>query len=202
VEITGTAADFETWSDTLANATQALAIVVGGGWALWKFGLHREEWPRATLEQIITTQPLDQQQSLLRVLVGVKNAGNVLIDVEQVRVDVYQVLPLADETKKALEEGTLISSEESEATWPCIESRERSWSPGTARIEPEESEPFGFDFVIPADVKTIFVYSYVRNVRQRDRPIGWSVTQFYDLENGDAQPKTREAMAGRASDEL
>jgi hypothetical protein len=92
------------WSDTLANAAQILAILIGGGWALWKFGLNREEWPRATLEQVITPQPLDDQHSLLRLLVGVKNAGSVLIDIEEVRVDVYRVLPLADETKQALDE--------------------------------------------------------------------------------------------------
>ncbi len=198
MEVVGTATDVKDWSDTVANAAQVLAIVVGGGWALWKFGLNREEWPRATLEQAIAKQPLDQERSLLRVLVGVKNAGNVLIDIEVVRVDVYQVLPLAEEAKTALDAGTLIPDDEVEAQWPCIESRERTWTSGEARIEPEESEPFGFDFVLPADIETIFVYSYVRNVKQRDRPIGWSLTQFYDLKDGDAQPKTREAMAGRA----
>ena len=123
-----------------------------------------------------------------------------MIDIEVVRVDVYQVLPLMDETKLALDEGTLISEGEVEARWPCIASRERTWEPAEARIEPEESEPFGFDFVLPADVETIFVYGYVRNVKQRDKPIGWSVTQFYDFKDGDAQPKTREAMAGRATE--
>ncbi len=198
MESGGTSADLKTWADAAANAAQALAILIGGGWAFWKFGLNREEWPRATLEQAIAPQPLDEQQSLLRVLVGVKNAGKVLIDVEEVRVDVYHVLPLTEETKQALRENALIPADESEATWPCIESRKRTWESGEARIEPEESESFGFDFVVPADVQTIFVYSYVRNVKQREKPIGWSVTQFYDLKDGGTQPKTREAMAGRA----
>jgi hypothetical protein len=198
VEAVWTAADIKTWSDVASSLAQVLAIVVGGGWALWKFGLHREEWPRATVEQAITRQSLDDQHLLLRVLVTVKNAGSVLIDMEEVRVDVSRVRPLAAETKKALESGTLVPADEAEATWPFIDSRKRLWEPGEAGIEPGEGEPFGFDFVLPGDLEMVLVYCYVRNVKQRERPIGWSLTQFYDLKDGDAQPKTREAMAGRA----
>lgn len=199
MDASGFTADVKSWSDVLANVVQVVAIAIGGWWAYAKFIRQREEWPRATLEQAIARRKLSASQTLLRVSVGVKNAGTVLIDITDIRVYIYQVLPLTDDTTKTLEGGDLVADGAIEATWPCLHSRVKEWEPHEACIEPDESDQFGFDFVVPGNTETVFVYCYVRNVRHLDRDIGWSLSQFYDLDDDSPQPERGESLTGKAA---
>jgi hypothetical protein len=191
--------DVKSWSDVLANVAQVLAIGIGGWWAYTKFIRQREEWPRVTVEQVVSRRSLSPEQTLLRVAVKAKNDGPVLVEVDDVRVDVYQVLPLGEGVQKALEEGALVPEGATEVSWPCIESRHRHWNVGEVSIEPGESDEFGFDFALPAETKTVFIYCYIRNVMHQEREIGWQVGQFYDLDDGGVSPKRGESLTGKTA---
>ena len=193
-------ADAKSWSDIAANLVQVAAILVGGWWAYTKFIRQREEWPRITLEQLISDRVLNDEKALLRVSVAAKNTGTVLVNVQDVRVDVHQVLPLTPETEEELNKGSLVPEQENEANWPCLGSLQRSWSTEEACIEPGENDQYGFDFVVPREIDTVFVYCYIRNVKHREREMGWQLSQFFDLERG-AAPQTErvEDLAGKSA---
>jgi hypothetical protein len=199
MEVSSFTSDMKSWSDVAANLTQVVAIAVGGWWAYTKFIRQREEWPRVSIEQVVNRRILSPQRTLIRVAVKAKNAGTVLVEVDDVRVNVYQVLPLVGEAQSGLAEGTLVPSGKTEIDWPCLETQHRTWEPGEVSIEPGESDEFGFDFVVPAEVKTVFIYCYIRNVKQQEREIGWQLTQFYDLDDGGASPERAEALTGKAA---
>jgi hypothetical protein len=65
--------------------------------------------------------------------------------------------------------------------WPCLVDRECNWSKECREVEPGEIDEFHFDFVIPAHVQLVEIYSYIRNVKKQDREIGWNTTTVYSL---------------------
>jgi hypothetical protein len=185
-------AAFVTDADSLTSAAAHLAqigaIVVGGIWTYNRFIKQREDFPRATLEQITTHRELGKEHTFLRVAVKVDNVSTVLLPTQDVRTDVYQVLPVTPDVSEALAAGQLVPAGERDARWPCIASFEGE---GPGQIEPGEGDEFGFDFVIPTDVMTVFVYSYIRNVKQAGRELGWSVTSLYDLDEEQGEQRER-----------
>ena len=181
-------ADVESWSNAAANGAQIAAIAVGGWWTYNRFIRQREEFPRATLEQVVAHRELDRHSTFLRVAVKVDNVSAVLLETDRVRTDVYQVLPVTDEAAEALAAGQLVPDGSRDAGWPCIAFFE---GPGPGQIEPGEGDEFGFDFVIPTEVSTLFVYSYIRNVTQEGRELGWGVTSLYDLDEPRGEQRER-----------
>jgi hypothetical protein len=181
-------ADVESWSNVAANGAQIVAIAVGGWWAYSRFIRQREEFPRATLEQVVAHRELDRDNTFLRVAVKIDNVSTVLLRTEQVRTDVYQVLPVKDEAADALAAGQLVPDGSRDARWPCIAYFE---GPGPGQIEPGEGDEFGFDFVIPTEASTLFVYSYIKNVTQEGRELGWGVTSLYDLDEARGEQRER-----------
>jgi hypothetical protein len=181
-------ADFETWSNAFANVAQIGAIVVGAIWTYNRFIKQREDFPRATLEQIATHRELNTEHTFLRVKVKIDNVSTVLLPTHEVRTDVYQVLPVAPDVADALAEGRLVPPEQRDAAWPCVASYQ---GPVGGQIEPGEGDEFGFDFVISTDVKTVFIYSYIKNVTQAGRELGWAVTSLYDLDEESGEGRER-----------
>jgi hypothetical protein len=166
----------ESWSNVAANAAQAAAILVGGWWAYTRFIRQREGFPRASLEQSVTHRKLSGEHTYLSVALGVQNTSTVLMRNKSVRTDVHQVLPVHPDVERSLADGTLIPDDEPHALWHCLDSKKVSLQ---GKIEPGDRDHFDFDFVIPAAVKTVYVYSYVDNATADN--LGWGQTCLYDL---------------------
>jgi hypothetical protein len=185
--------NFESWTNSLASLAQVGAIAVGGIWTYNRFIRQREEWPKATLEQRIQHETLDEQHTLLRVSLKVENVSGVLLQAAVVRTDVYQVLPLTDDVNRSIGDGTLVQAGEFEATWPSLGSLERT---DAGEIEPQESDEYGFDFIVPSAVATAFVYSYVRNPRKQKKELGWVISSLYDLAPARGEHRQRAERIG------
>lgn len=103
---------------------------------------------------------------------------------EELRVDLYRVLPLVNEQGKAIDAETLVAPGEIAADWPPIDQRKKQW-PGEDRpeLEPGEHDEFCCDFLVPQKEQAVFVYAYLGNVaKQRGKhELGWQVTSFYYL---------------------
>jgi hypothetical protein len=190
--IAGLPTDAESWSNVAANGAQILALAVAGWWTYTRFVRGRQPFPRATVELVISHRQLDAQHAFLRVVAKVNNVGTALLATQELRADVYQVLPVHPDTAAKLTGESLVKNDAREADWHCIGSRIGRLP---AQIEPGEWDEFGFDFVIPAGVATVFIYTYIQNVTQRHRELGWTVTKLYDLEDesGEARERTETA---------
>jgi hypothetical protein len=171
----------ESWSNVAANAAQVAAIVIGGWWAYDRFIRQREKWPRASLEQRMSHRALDDDRNFVRLDLRVQNTGEVVLQLTKVRAELYRVLPLTQATSELVQQGKLIRDDDHEADWPCLTDYEQAWEENQVEIEPGESDEFGFDFVIPAEVTTILLYAYIWNASKSDREIGWPSTSLYDL---------------------
>jgi hypothetical protein len=189
--------DAETWTNALANVAQIAALVVGAWWAYTRFIREREPFPKATVELVTSHRQLGDEHAFLRVVAKVNNVGTALLETEELRADVYQVLPLTAASRERLAGEDLVPGDSRDASWPCIGSHS---GPLAARIEPGEWDEFGFDFVVSADAATVFIYTYIKNVTEKNRDLGWTVTTLYDLaEEGGEQRELTQNPAGRTN---
>lgn len=117
---------------------------------------------------------------LVRIVIRLENTGSVLLPVEHLRCEISQVNPPAPEALDRLKKREFITGEHL-ADLGCIRCYEEKREKGKVRIEPGEADAFPFDFVVPADITTISIYSYIGNSRERKKEIGWDLTAFYDL---------------------
>ncbi len=169
-------------SDVATNAMTVVALLAGAGWASWAFLRERVRWPKADLGLEITHRELTEDEQILHVKVNVRNTGRSRIVLRDLRVDVYRVLPLDEETVESIRDRTLVPKEETEASWPGVTGRTKWWSgEGTPEIEPGEGDEYCFDFVVPATLQVAFVYVYLRNVTKKRPELGWPATMLYDL---------------------
>jgi hypothetical protein len=181
--------DVESWTSAAAHLAQIGAIVVGAIWTYNRFIKQREDFPRATLEQVVTHRELSPEHTYLRVGVKIDNVSNVLLRMEKVLAFVYQVLPVTEEVAQRLDARAFLTEGEREAQWTLIGSYE-----GTAagQIEPGEGDEFGFDFAIATEVTTAFIYTYIENVTTAGgSELGWTVTRLYDLDRTSGTQRER-----------
>ncbi len=177
----------------MLSCAQVLALAVAGWWTYTRFIKQRQPFPRATVELVIAHRELDAEHTFLRVVAKVNNVGTALLATEELRADVYQVRPVAPETAARLTDETLVPDGEREADLPCIGTRSL---PFNAQIEPGEWDEFGFDFVVRQEVSTVLLYTYIKNVTQRRRELGWTVTKLYDLDDARGEARERTETAG------
>jgi hypothetical protein len=144
-------------SDIGSNVVTALALAIGGTWAYWAFLRERTRWPRANVELVFAERPLDGWTLLLNIGVKVKNEGRGRMDLSQLRVDVYKVLPYDEEMQSKVKCGNQYAGDDVDATWPFVDKREKDCSGGKAELEPGETDQFNFDFFIDPAIETVSV---------------------------------------------
>ena len=71
-----------------------------------------------------------------------------------------------------------------EVNWPLLQLCEARSPQDDYELEPGESQELHFDFILDAQVQTVAVYSYFKNIAKREREIGWDAASIYDLESG------------------
>jgi hypothetical protein len=180
MSIAFTASEASDWTSALADLATVAAILVGGWWTYTRFIKERGDAARAALTVTADDRSLGAD-ILLRTVLHLENSGSVLLPVERVRCEIYQVTPPAESTLERLRGRELIDRDEQHAQLECIKGYVKEWSPGEVEVEPGESEEFTFEFVVPAEVLTISIYGQVPNTAKGGE-IGWDAAAFYDLQ--------------------
>jgi hypothetical protein len=170
----------------IASIIQAVVtsggIVVGGVWTYRLFVKKRQKYPRASVRHDISHRKLGGGHVLLNVRATISNAGEVLLSLESAETRVQQILPLGATLLDDIREGKdLVPAGETEVPWPSLFNRKSERKKGEFQIEPGESDSIQYDFVLPERVRTVEVYTYLKNEAVHKRNIGWSVTTIYDL---------------------
>jgi hypothetical protein len=176
--------DLKNASDVLANAATVVAILIGAGWAYWRFLRERTRWPRAALALEFTERRLDDATVFLAVKLHVTNEGRGLMRLTELRWDLHRVLPLDAVMRGKLHDGGVYHQSGVEADWPLIDQRTRSWSNDERpELEPGESDEYCCDFFVSASEQTVFLYAYLENEKKKrgNRKLGWTATAFRDM---------------------
>jgi hypothetical protein len=187
----------------LQSVLTIVALFVGGWWTWRAFFRGRQGYPRCDMTVLATHRTLDEGGTLLHVEASLRNHGGVLAELGKHSgfVRVHRVLPLdvdlspqrdAMEAQSSAPKG-VDPEPMPPVVWPLV--GEARLPTGSCEVEPGETETFDFDFPIPADVRTVRLYVYARNLRKRRRfywsgwrprarkqtDIGWKATTLYDL---------------------
>lgn len=199
-----------TW-DVVGTIVQIGAILVGGWWAYRGFVRGRLKYPHATLRHSILHFDLDDGRRFLRAETTITNTGSVLLRLVSATFRVDRVLPLPTSVERELEteEGPALEDGLQIGWRPPSPDllRKHEWVEGERpEMEPGESDVIICDFVVPADLKTVQVYTYFKNAkkgRRRWRPwrwvrgrdeIGWPLSTFYDLQVRAVPQATKEVQ--------
>lgn len=165
------------WKDTAAaiqSSVTVLGIIAGAIWFLRR----RQRFPRANVTHDVKYWFVDGK-IVLHTVVRIQNLGEVILRLTGVRIRAQQLLPTPAEPLKALTEGRdPVKPGETEVLWPSICERSCDWSESRHEVEPGEIEEVHFDLVLPAHIRAVEVYTYIKNHVKRGDDIGWGTNTF------------------------
>jgi hypothetical protein len=168
--------------ESIHIVVETAAIILGGVWAWRAFFRRRLRFPRVCLKHAVTYRRFGSSNHLIHVSLLVENRGEVLLRIRSIIVWLHQVLPEPVDVLQAVEAGANpVLGEEREVRWPLLAEKTITLTDGTHEIEPGETERIECDFFIPNYVRTIEIYSHIKNDSKRRREIGWTETTFHDL---------------------
>lgn len=173
----------EHWSHVasiVSGLVSSAALIAAAVW-FWR---RRQTRPRAEVTDVVSVDRLPDGQLLVHVELRVKNIGEVLLELAEVRSRLLQVLPFTDTFRLALDAPSSRAPEQ-RTEFPWIEvtnwSLRYSSDGHPVVIEPGETDEIHFDAVIPGDITRLQVHSYVDNVIVKGRSVGWRRTSLHNI---------------------
>ncbi len=164
-----------------------LAIFVGGFWTYQLFVQQRQSHPRLKIEYRIQHWKISDEQVLLSVDEILTNAGPVMVELRGGTIRVIQVMPLpravAGKLNPSQNKPAHARAESSiydPKTWDVLVESPKKWEPGIVVIEPGESEIIPNEFIIPATVRVVAVFSFLSN--PENSALGWNGLVYYDFD--------------------
>jgi hypothetical protein len=148
------------------DAVEAIAVGIGGMWALFHFVINRERYPRAILTCRYERFPDVVGKQVIRTVLCMKNIGPTLIEVMQVDLRLYLVAPYENTEYEALIGKLSADSPELDLTLLARYLKNFS-SDAKYEIEPGEDLELPFDFAVSKVSQTVVVYAYVKNATKR-----------------------------------
>jgi hypothetical protein len=118
------------------------------------------------------------------VTLGLRNTGTATLRCIEAYTTIFQVLPLAGDFGVRLLAGTApLDVTKTMLEWPALARRDypvAEKNEEQLRIDSGESEKYDADFIIPASVSAVFVYS-MACLDPEDTDLGWDVTTFHQF---------------------
>jgi len=68
---------FSEWTTTIKGILEGIALIIGGGWVLYRFGLFRERFPSMEMENGVKYLGENQEEYLLELYCIIENKGKV-----------------------------------------------------------------------------------------------------------------------------
>lgn len=182
-------ARWKAYADASASTLTAIGVVIAGIWTYMLFVRTRQRFPRANVEHRLTDWPVEEQR-LVRVVVCVKNVGDVIVRIRTIRAAVMQLLPTPPDVATSISEGRdPVDQGTSEILWDTLGERRCDFTENGCEVEPDETDEFIFDFVIPQHVTKVQIYTHVENIAKSKRNIGWNSTTVYDVGGTSSEQK-------------
>jgi hypothetical protein len=164
------------------SLAKIVALIVGGSWTYLLFVKKRTAFPRAEVTHACAAYPIDDNRSVVRVTLNIKNKSDVLMQIISGRVVVHQLVPFADAVD-GVQLGFVGDGDSFEYAWPRIGDRAFEYaSDKFLEVEPGESDAIDFDLFVEGDVRVVQIYSYLKNVSKTTRELGWNCTSIHRLD--------------------
>ena len=160
-----------------------VAIGLAGLFAYRKLNVFRTFYPHLTISQEVTHRILGDSFIHLSVTATLHNNSNVEVMIRKADFLLQQVSPIGDESVEELYLESFGGDGPRYVDWPPLEDFTRHWDENEFIVEPGESHPETFEYIIRAEVTSVLIYTYFYNPSYSQRsksPQGWGVTTVHD----------------------
>lgn len=167
----------------------ALAIGLGGVFALFKLQVFRDLTPHLTVSHKVGHRTISPGYALIDVAIELRNSSKVHVELREAIFRLQMVAPLSDDEAESLYYGMLADQEQARVTWPLLLRTQRNWDEGALIVEPGETHLETCDFIVSKDIETARVYTFFRNPNFREgggTVEGWEIETVYDMRDYDS----------------
>ena len=162
----------------------ALAILAGGLYALYKLQVFRTLEPHMTIAHRVSHRRIGDSYMHIDVTARLHNSSKVKIELREGFFLLQQVAPVSDSEVEALYAETFEDRRFNNIQWPTLEEAASTWEEGELVVEPGESHAETLEFIVPADVGSVLIYTYFYNqaaARSPGAAEGWAATTVHDI---------------------
>jgi hypothetical protein len=170
--------------EIVSSSVAAIGIAAGAILAWRKWGKTAPLAGRAVLSHKVVHHLLSPAQRLVHVTLEIRNAGEVTIEPDKVLTFIQRVTPLDENfaQKILLNQAPMDDVTKTEVAWPVLQERDYPIKKGHFRIDSGESDRLDCDFIVPADISAVFIYSRAC-LDPKDPDLSWDVTTFQRFES-------------------
>lgn len=176
------------------SAATLIALLVGAAWGMHLYVEQREAKPQLDIDHRVSTLALTPDYRLVALTVVHENRGRRLVTLEGADIRLQRVRPVPEAILQDLrQQRSPVRPGESAIRWPLL-CRRLADTP--LELEPNETQESVHEFVVPAYVEVLRVYTYYANPDKQD--IGWSRVSLHPVDAGEDENAQALAARGRA----
>ena len=177
---------FKDVSAVLQSFITALAIAAGGYFALFKLQVFRNLQPHLTISHEITHRVVSDSYVHISVTAVLRNSSRVKVEIEEGSFHLLRIAPVTDEEVERLYEQVFRDASKKNLQWEILDEINRDWNSGELIVEPGESHPETYEFIVSRKFRSVLVYTYFYNPAYSEGAgvaQGWHATTVYDINN-------------------
>ena len=187
VQLTTDGQDFMQSSRSFQAIATVTLICVGGIFAYRRLQLFRTFEPHLTISHNVRHRFIGDNYTHIDVTATLHNGSKVQVELRQGFSLLQLVSPVSDEHIEAIYEERLADrSGNQQLQWGTLEEIHSEWESGELIIEPGESHPETYEFIVSNGVESVIIYTYFYNPRfssGANSAEGWKATTTYDMVN-------------------
>jgi hypothetical protein len=146
---------------TIQAVATVLALSVGGLWTYQIFILEREISPHVDISQVVAGKLISPDRYWIQISLTTKNTGKSLVQFDAADITIEQITPLPRKVEEDIENNKdPISPGNWNGPWQGLCRYVRPFSPS---IEAGESDTSEVEFVIPAWLQTVRIFTFLIN---------------------------------------
>ncbi|MCY4436749.1 MAG: hypothetical protein OXE05_05375 [Chloroflexi bacterium] len=164
----------------------ALAVILGGIFAAYKWQAFRESEPHLTIVNSVSHRFIGDSYVHVAVMATLHNGSRVKMEFREAFFLLQQISPVSDEDAEALyaQYSQALEEEEYESIqWPTLDEVPRTWDKDVLIVEPGESHQETCEFIVSQGVQSVIIYTYFYNSRVPQVPQGWGATAIHDIDD-------------------
>ena len=161
----------------------AVAIAAGGVFAGVKLQVFRDFAPHLTISHEISHRVIGDSYIHIAVTANLHNSSRVRMDFRRGLFRLQRIGPVSDDEVESLYAQVFIDNEHNHFQWATLDEIVLNWNQGELMVEPGESQPETYEFIVSADVKSVVIYTYFYNSRSSkfSQAPGWGRATVYDI---------------------
>ena len=164
----------------------AFAILAAGIFAAYKLQIFRNLQPHLTISHEITHRVVSDSYVHISVTAVLRNSSRVKVEIEEGSFHLLRIAPVTDEEVERLYEQVFRDASKKNLQWEILDEINRDWNSGELIVEPGESHPETYEFIVSREFRSVLVYTYFYNPAYSEGAgvaQGWHATTVYDINN-------------------